>query len=86
MRTVILIAFLASIFHGYRALILSGTKRVDMDAWERWILALNHPYDWIAVVAFPVVILLLSLIPSNLLIPSGFLAYTAYGISKSFRK
>jgi hypothetical protein len=57
-----------------------------MDTWERWILGLRSPLDWVAVGAFPIAILLLSLIPSNVLIPFGFLAYTAYSIYKSFLK
>jgi hypothetical protein len=85
MKIVMLIAFIASIIHGIRALMLSGTKWVNMDWAERKLLAMDSPQDYICVVAAPLVFLTLSFVPSGVLIPVALLVYSAYGIYKSYK-
>jgi hypothetical protein len=84
MKIVMLIALIASIVHGFRAIALTGTKWVNADPLERWYLSLSSPEDYIAIVACPLVFLTLQFIPSGILIPFALLAYSVYGIYRSY--
>jgi hypothetical protein len=85
MKIIMLVAFLASVVHGWRVLDMSGTSFDNMDSLERKLLSLKYPEDWIAIVAFPMVVLALGSLPASVLAPGALLGYSGYGIYKSFK-